>query len=45
MDLTEEICHASLVKQGQMLWYMFDQESFEVVDIRCIEWLPERKGT
>jgi len=22
---------------------MFDQESFEVVDIRCIEWLPPRK--
>jgi hypothetical protein len=23
---------------------MFDQESFEVVDIRCIEWLPKREG-
>ena len=40
---TEEICHSSLVKQGEMLWYMFDQESFEVVDIRCIEWLPPKK--
>lgn len=41
---TEEICHASLVEQGEMLWYMFDQKSFEVVDIRCIEWLPPKKG-
>ena len=41
---TEEICHASLVKQGEMLWYMFDKESFEVVDIRCIEWLSPKKG-
>lgn len=40
---TEQICQASLIKQSERIWFMFDQESFEVVDVKCVEWLPTRK--
>lgn len=39
---TEQICQADMIKQSQMLWFNFDPESFEVVDIKCVEWLPEK---
>lgn len=42
---TEEMCQVEMIKQSQLLWYMFDPKAFEIVDVKCIEWLPERKGT
>ena len=40
---TEQVCHADLIEQSKLLWYMFDPKSFEVVDIKCVEWLSEKK--
>jgi hypothetical protein len=40
---TEELCHVSIIEQHEMLWYNFDNESFEIVNVKCVEWLPERK--
>ena len=40
---TEEYCQAAMVEQSKMLWYLFDPSKYEIVDIKCIEWLPVRK--
>ena len=42
---TEEVCMKSLFMQRQMLWYNIDPESYEIVDIKCVEWLEPSKST
>ena len=42
---TEETCMKSLFMQRQMLWYNINPESYEIIDIKCIEWLEPGKST
>ena len=42
---TEENCMKALFAQRQMLWYSVDPELYEIIDIKCIEWLEPGKAT
>ena len=36
---TEENCMKSLYMQRQMLFYNVDLKLYEIIDIKCVEWL------
>ena len=42
---TEENCMKSLYTQRQMLFYNVDPKLFEIIDIKCVEWLEPSKST
>lgn len=42
---TEEVCMKSLFMQRQMLWYNVNPESYEIIDVKCVEWLEPSKST
>jgi hypothetical protein len=42
---TEEMCMMDLARQYQFIPYIFDPELFEIIDVKCIEWIAPGKPT
>jgi len=41
---TLKMCQEDIVSKFDIVPRMFDQEAFEVIDVKCVSWLPEKRN-
>ena len=41
---TEQMCHSAVIDQIEVLPFYFDMEIYQIIDIKCINWLEELDG-